>query len=150
MKHTFIIKTEEIRMRALVAIESLPLEQVHEVLIRPYHKDRSAAQNSLYWKWMTIIGADLGESKDEVHENFKDKWLVSLYERDDPDYAEMIQSLRSVWQQGMKKEALDLRKRIVALTSTTTATVAQMSEYMQEIENFAVTLGIKLPCPDED
>lgn len=149
MKHTFIIRSEEVRLRVLVVIESLPMEPLHEIIIRPYHKDRSAAQNSTYWLWNTVIGSSLGVSKEDVAEQMKDRFLVQIYERDDPDYAEMIQSLRAVWQQGMKKEALDLRKRIVSLTSTTTATVPQMMEYMTEIENFATEMGIKLPIPDE-
>ncbi len=130
-------------------ITNLPLSPVQEVITRDYKKDRSLNQNALYFKWLTIIGADLGESKETLHECYKDKFLVNIYTRDEPEYAEMIESLREVWKQGMKKEAIDLRKRIVALTSTTPATVAQMSEYMQNIDREAASLGIRLPHPDD-
>jgi hypothetical protein len=147
---TVVLKSEELRRRAQEVISALSLDPVvWEVVIRPHKKNRSLDANACYWKWLTVIGADLGESKDELHNRFKEKWLVSIYERDDADFAEMLQSLRAVYRQGMKTEALALRKRIIALTSTTTATVAQMSEYMQSIEHFAAETGIRLPFPEE-
>jgi hypothetical protein len=152
MKTAIILKTPELKNRAMAVISALALgegEIIHEAVIRPYKKDRSTLQNALYWKWLTVIGAELGESKDDLHERFKEKWLVSIYERDDPDFAAMLQSLRAVYRQGMRTEALALRKRIVALTSTTTATVVQMAEYMQSVEHFAAETGIRLPFPEE-
>jgi len=149
MTRKIVIISEEHRNLTIAIIKALPLAPEHEIIIREHKKDRSAGQNALMWVWLTIIGAYLGESKDDLHERFKDKWLVSIYERDDPEYAEMIQALRAVWRQGMKKEALELRKRIVALTSTTTATVPQMAEYLAEMENFAMRVGVKLPSPGE-
>lgn len=150
MTQKIILHTPEHCTRAMLIIKELPLLPVMEVIIREHKKDRSADQNALYWKWLSIIGNELGESKEAVHERYKDAYLVQIYERDDPDYAEMINSLRTVWKQGMKTEAVQLRKRIVALTSTTTATVKQMSEYMTEIERHAATLAIQLPHPEDN
>lgn len=149
MKNKIVLSSLELKHRAAQIINSLPLDPVHEVIIREHKKDRSADQNSLYWKWLTVIGADLGESKEELHERYKGEYLVNIYERDDPDYAEMLQTLREVYREGMRDEALNLRKKIVALTSTTTATVHQMSEYMTEIDRHAVELGIRLPSPED-
>jgi hypothetical protein len=147
---TIILKTPELKRHAVEVITALAIDgPLMEVVIREHKKNRSLDANACYWKWLTVIGAELGESKDELHERFKEKWLVSIYERDDPDFAEMLQSLRAVYRQGMKTEALALRKRIVALTSTTTATVAQMAEYMQSVEHFAAETGIRLPFPEE-
>jgi len=149
MKQDITITTEEHRQQALATIRDLPLAPVHKISIREYKKDRSASQNRLYWQWLTVIGDGLGEPKEEVAERYKDKFLVNIYERDNPDYAEMIQSLRSIWQQGMKAEAVNLRKKIVALTSTTTATVSQMAELLTSIEHDAVSLNICLPHPED-
>ena len=148
MKHKIIISSTAIKNRVIAIINALPLEPMQEVIIHNYKKDRSVEQNRLYWQWLTIIGNELGESKEEIHERYKDKFLVNIYERDNPEYAEMVQSLRNVWLSGMKQEAIDLRKRIVALTSTTTATVHQMSEYMTSIERDAANLAIMLPQPE--
>ena len=149
MSQKIVIASEEHRKRVMLIIECLPLEPLHEITIREYKKDRSLEQNALMWKWLTIIGNELGESKEEIHERYKDKFLVNIYERDNPDYAEMVQSLREVWKQGMKREAMDLRKKIVALTSTTTATVKQMTEYLNSIEHDAASMAISLPHPDD-
>lgn len=145
-----ILISEELKVRAMHIIKKLPLDPVYEIVIKEHKRNRSAEQNSLYWKWLTIIGDALGESKEDVHEQMKEKFLINIYERDNPDFAEMIQSLRAVYKQGMKTEAMALRKRIVALTSTTTATVAQMTEYLESIERHAVSLGIRLPAPEYD
>jgi hypothetical protein len=149
VKNKIIISSEELRSRAFEVISAIPLTPPHEVIVREHKKDRSICQNSLLWKWYTIIAAELGESKEDVHERYKDKYLVNIYERDNPEYAEMVQSLRVVYQKGMKQEALSLRKRIVALTSTTTATVAQMSEYMTNVDRDAASLAINLPHPED-
>jgi hypothetical protein len=147
---TIILKDESLRRRVLEVVGAIALDgPLMEVVVREHKKNRSLDANALYWKWLTVIGAELGESKDELHERFKEKWLVSIYERDDPDFADMLQSLRAVYRQGMRTEALALRKRIVVLTSTTTATVAQMAEYMQSVEHFAAETGIRLPFPEE-
>jgi hypothetical protein len=148
MKQSITIVSEQHRNRAIEIIKALPLEPAHVVDIRERKKDRSVDQNALYWKWLTIIGNELGESKEDVHERYKDKFLVNIYERDNTDFAEMIHALREVWRQGMKVEAAGLRKHIVSLTSTTTATVKQMTEYLQNIEHDAASLAIALPHPD--
>lgn len=149
MKTKLTIISLEVKNRAVEIIKGLPLDVVHEVVIREHKKDRSAEQNALYWQWLTIIGNELGESKEDVHERYKDGFLVHIYERDNPEYAEMVQALREVWKHGMRTEAVSLRKKIVALTSTTTATVKQMGEYMTEIERHAASLAIRLPQPEE-
>jgi hypothetical protein len=148
MKQKIIITSTEFKNRAISIIEALPLDVIHDVTIREHKKDRSAEQNALYWQWLTVIGGTLGESKEDIHERYKDKFLVNIYERDDSDYAEMVQALREVWKHGMKVEAVNLRRRIVALTSTTTANVKQMTEYMENIEHDAASLAISLPHPE--
>ena len=149
MKQKIINISEEHRKRAMTILQSLPLEPHHEVIVREHKRDRSAEQNALYWQWLTIIGNELGEQKEEVAERYKDLYLVQLYERDNPEYAEMIQSLRAIYKQGMKAEAVALRKKIVSLTSTTTATVAQFGEYLESIERHAASLAIRLPLPED-
>lgn len=147
MKTKLTISDKSSKTAAIRIIESLPFEPLHEIDIREYKRDRSLEQNALYWKWLTVIGNELGEDKNELHEMFKDKFLVSIFERDNPEYAEMIKSLRNVYRHGMKAEALALRKQVVALTSTTSCNVAQMTEYMDSILRHAAGLNIVLPVP---
>jgi hypothetical protein len=151
VKHKLIINSEGVRNRCLEIVKSIPYSTsvVHEVIIREHKKDRSAEQNALYWQWLTIIGNELGESKEEAHERYKSEYLVHIFERDDTEYSAMIQALREVWKSGLKAEAAELRKKIVHLTSTTTANIKQMSEYMTAIEHHAASLAIRLPFPEE-
>lgn len=149
MNQKIIMASKEHKRKAELLVANLPLEPVHEVWIREHKKDRSVAQNSLLWKWLTIIGSELGHSKEDMHEQYKDKFLCQIYERDNPEYAEMIQTLRVIWKSGMQCEAKELRKQIVALTSTTTATVKQFTEYLHSIEHHAASLGINLPHPED-
>ncbi len=148
MKQKVICHTEQHRNRAIEIIRNMPLEPVHEVIIREYKKDRSADQNALYWKWLTIIGAELGEPKEAMHERYKAAFLVNIYTRDNTEYASMIQSLRNVYKSGLQAEAMALHKKVVELTSTTSATVAQMSEYLDSIKRAATELNITLPGED--
>lgn len=149
MNQKVVLVSEAHKTRIMLMIEGLPLEPLHEIIIREHKKDRSAEQNAIYWKWLTVIANELGETKEALHEHYKDRFLVQIYERDNEEYAEMIQSLRDVWKSGMKKEAVDLRKKIVALTSTTTATVKQMTEYLHCIEMRSAELAIRLPFPED-
>lgn len=149
MKHTLKINSEEVRARAVVILQSLPLDPVHELRIDEFKRNRSAEQHRTLWMWYTVIASELGDSKESIHEIMKGKFLCNIYERDNKEYSEMLQTIRSVYREGMRDEALDLHKKIISLTSTTTASVKQMSEYMEAISHHAASLGIKLPYPED-
>ena len=144
-----VIRTAEDRNRAVEIVSRLNLDKPQEVEIREWKKNRSAAQNSLLWKWLTVIAAELGESKDEVHERYKEKLLVPILRRDDPDFAAMIGSVNAVHAKGMKSEAIALKREIVRLTSTTQMNVQQFTEYLNDIELDARNIGIILPHPED-
>lgn len=93
--------------------------------------------HALYWLWSTDIAneSESFSTKEDVHEYHKEKFLIHIYERDDPGYASMIDSLRGLYAKGLKHEATYLRKKIIQLTSTTDASVKQFTEYLKEIEN---------------
>jgi hypothetical protein len=150
MKHTFVIRDEHIRGNALKVIEALPLDPINEIIIREHHKDRTIDQNSLYWMWLTLIAGELGETKDSMHHEYKKKFLVHIFERDDPEYAAMIKAVRDVYKIGMEKEASLLADQIVKLTSTTDANVKQFTEYLNDIEHDAISeKRIVLPHPED-
>jgi len=139
--------TEQDRTRIVDIVNRSPLGKT--VDISDYKKNRSVAQHRLYWKWNTVIGEELGESKEEVHHRNKEKMLVPIYERDDDEYAATIETVRDVYRQGMEEKAKQLFTSIVKLTSTTKATVDQMAEYLTDIEYHAASLNIRLPRPDD-
>ena len=148
-KQTFVIRDSFIAANACRFVDNLPLEPLHEVIIRPHKKDRTVAQNSLMWLWFTHLAGERGETKDDIHLEYKKKYLVNIYERDDPDYAAMIEAVRNVYRKGMKEDAELLHDRIAHLTSTTTATVEQFTEYLDDIDRDAIKKQISLPRPED-
>lgn len=147
MQKTFTIRSRDIISRVTAFLEAQPLEPTLEVVIKEQQQDRSLAQNGLLWTWQTIIADEWGWTKDEVHEHFKKRFLVRIYERDNNDYAAMIQAVRKVYTNGMKTEAKVMEKEIVRLTSTTTADVKQFTEYLNDIEKEMASKGVSLPHP---
>lgn len=147
---TFVIQNEKVIEQLVMFLQTWPSgDGPWECVVRPHKKDRSLLQNSLYWMWVTVIGNEIGMTKEEVHEDLKRRMLVPIYERDDLLYCEMIQSLRKLYTQGFKEDAQKLHAHIVRLTSTTNATVKQFAEYLTEIERDMAGKGIYLPHPED-
>jgi len=109
-----------------------------ETLIRPYRKNRSYEQNSYYWKLITIISDELGNTKEELHETYKRKFLVRILARDDEDFYNLLQVVAD----GGDEEH---RKTFAKLISTTGLAVKQFSEYTEDITKHAADLGIWIP-----
>jgi hypothetical protein len=149
MKKTFIIKDESIIEKLVYFLRNWKESEPWEVIVRPYKADRSVSQNSLYWMWVTVVSNEIGLTKEEVHEDLKKRMLVPIYERDEPGYCEMVNSLRKLYTEGFREESKELHKQIVRLTSTTSATVKQFAEYLTEIERDMVGRGIFLPHPED-
>lgn len=141
-KQAIICRTGELKARALFIIGALPVEPVFEVIIREYKKDISAEQRGLYFRWMGIMGNEIGLTKNDMHLQCKEDHLVPIFTRDDQDYAEMVAAVRATGRANMWK-------KIIKLTSITDANTAQMSEYMNEISREAAGLDIRLPHPDD-
>lgn len=130
--------------RALVSeiLSNVEQDGTVEVLIRPYHKDRSYEQNRLYWKWIGVIIDELEseDTKKSIHEAFKHMFLVPLLSRDSERFFNLM---KIVNEQGTKEDQTEL----ISALSTTRLSVKQMTEYLNEIEKHAASLSIVLPQP---
>ncbi len=146
---TYIIRSKEIILRLNTFLLSQPKEPTLEVIVRDHKKDRSLAQNSLMWMWITVVSNELGWTKNDVHEHFKKCHLVKIYERDNDGYSAMINAVRRVYSGGAKGDATAMFEHIVKLTSTTSATVKQFTEYLNDIEKDMTGKGIILPHPED-
>ena len=142
MKQTIVVSSEELKNRAIAIVLNLPVDEPHDVAIKPHKADRSTLQNSYYWRVLTIIGSDLGMTKDEMHDVYKEKFLVPIFTRDDEGYAEMVDAIKDSDRQDV------LTREMLRLTSTTQCTVKQMSELIDDIQHHAASLGIRLPAPE--
>ena len=119
------------------------------VAIDQKQNDRSAAQNRLYWKWLGEIEKKNGTHKDQLHFEFKKKFLIYIYRRDDQQFAEMCHAIAKV-KQSEPDEYKAIGEQVIRLCSTTKATVKQMTEYLNYVHDFAVTqLHVYLTVPDD-
>ena len=92
-----------------------------EIRIRERKNKRTNEQNSLYWKWIQIISKSTGYSIEEMHELIKYKFLKRTT---------------------IKKNGVEE----VKLKSTTTLTVKEFTEFMNEIYFWSNnSLNISLP-----
>ena len=141
MKTKIIITNEQLRNRAVQVCGSVPLDTPHVVEIRPHRKNRSEQQNRYYWAIITIIAADLGLTKDEMHDEYKERFLLPIFVRDDAGYAAMVNAVTAA--------DSGLLRQVVALTSTSQCNVKQFTEYLDEIKGNAFSLGIRLPALED-
>lgn len=121
------------------------------VTVEVINKDRarSVAQNSLYWKWVTIIGGKDGNTKEQQHTILKRAHLVRIYQRDDLEAAETVLVLNEAKKHLSAQEYERLAQGVARLFSTTKATTKQMGEYLDEIYHFYNAQGLWLPQPDD-
>ena len=146
MKKTIILTGREQRDQAQRLIEFLADDgPTHRVTIEPHTDTRSIRQNRYYWgPLLDVMERDLGTTKDELHRDHKYRFLVPIYTRDIPGYAEMIETVKRV-RKYSPGDADKLRRWIVDKTSTTTASVEQFAEFLESVKRHAIGLSIKLP-----
>ena len=133
--------------KVTAAILKLDFKKPWIVEIKQFREKRSLSQNALQWDLLTAmqntrINEHAGTTKEEWHEIMKGRFLVTIFERDNPDYALMIENVRGVYKAGLKEEALNMRKDIVKLTSTRDCSVKQMTEYLECIMHWCNQRGI--------
>ena len=123
MAEKIFIREERHRDHAISRIQALNKDTVWEVSIKPYKKNRSLEQNALMWKWYDILGADLGYTTEEVHEEMMRKLLTPV--------------------------CINTPSGVVEVYSTRKLKVKEMAEYLQGIERTATEMGIGLPRPSD-
>ena len=94
-------------------------EELFELTIKPYKKNRSLEQNALYWKWMMICADELGYTKEGMHQTFMRELLKPII--------------------------VDTPSGDVMEYSTRKLNVKEMSSYMEQVSFTAVAYGVKLP-----
>lgn len=119
-----------------------------EVIIRPYRKNRSREQNSLYWKWLGEISLETGEDTESLHETFKRKFLAPILKRDDEGYRDLSVELQTLRGNGQHESADRIGLILLSKLSTGALTTKQFSEYLDYIEKHAAEfLNITLTQP---
>ncbi|MCH7312896.1 hypothetical protein [Acinetobacter sp. ANC 3882] len=119
------------------------------VTIKSFDGDRSKAQNRLYWKWLSQWAKRQGTEKDYEHNFFKRTLLSRIYYRD--DVGEYRKTYDAVRQLRAEQHPLyqQLADSVAMLTSTTDASIAQFTEYLNDIHAFCLKQGCYLETPDD-
>jgi len=119
------------------------------VEIKPESKDRSKAQNRLYWMWLHLIYKKTGNEEDQLHFEFKKKFLINILRRDDESYAEMCLAISNL-KQSESEQYRAIADGVIRETSTTRMNTSQFTNYLNLIEAFALKeFGMVLPVPDD-
>lgn len=119
------------------------------VEIKPECPNRSKAQNRLYWKWLHEIHRKTGNDEDQLHYEFKKKFLIGILKRDDDEYAAMCLAIKAL-KQSESEQYEAIANGVIRETSTTRMNTDQFTNYLQLIEAFALReFGIVLPIPDD-
>jgi len=104
--------------------------------------DRSTAQNRLMWMWLGQIEKKTGQDKDSLHYEFKKRFLIYIYRRDDQEFAETCNAI-AMLKQNECEEYRVIAEQVIRLCSTTKLSVKQMTEYLNYVHDFAVVrLGV--------
>lgn len=119
------------------------------VEIKPFEKDRSKAQNRLYWKFLTQWAKHQGTDKDAEHLFFKKKFLAVIFYRDDVgQYRNTFDAVKVLKKQNhpMYQQVADGLNELI---TTTDASVEQFTEYLNDIHAFCLKHGKYLSTPDD-
>ena len=123
MKKRIILKGIKQKEYLDLCISQLTSKEVHEVIIKPYKKNRSLEQNALYWVWIEFMSKLSDMPKNQFHHLLATQYL-------EPDIYEMGGHVYT------------------RVRSTTELSVAEFNEYLMHIEVFAAETGTVLPQPE--
>lgn len=120
------------------------------VIIGNFERNISVEQRGLYWMWLSIVAAELGNTKEELHKVFKERFLLNIFLSDienHKDFEGLTENMRIV-----KTLAPDqypaIRLFVMSQLSIMDATVDNMRQYLKEIESEANNMRIRLPIPE--
>lgn len=123
-RQPYILRSDEQRDAIASLVGNLDMSKPWSVTVEPYRKKRTNSQGALYFKWVSIIARETGNSQDDVHDALKDKFCPP----------------RTVI---LGDEERHIR-------TTTKLSTVEMSAYMDAVQAFAASeLGIYLPIPEE-
>lgn len=121
----FLLIDKQRLSNAIAHIIKLPIDGKTEIVIQEYKKNRSKAQNRLYWNYVKVLGDHFGYDKDEMHDELKYAFLG--------------------------EESYTNRKGVerVKPKSSAKLTTKEMVKYLTKIEVLAGNQDVKLPIPDD-
>lgn len=146
----FRLVSDEVRDNCVKALfmAQQDSDEILEVIVQPEKRKRSLAQNRLYWAWITQWSEHTGDSEQRAHHILKYRFLVTIFYRDDAQYAAMCDSVKVL--KSIDRDHYDnIAAHVIRQTSTTDANVKQMTEYLDRIERYCYANNFTLTIPDD-
>lgn len=139
----YILRDSGIRDRLKVYLDTLELggDDVLEVIVRPYKKNRSLAQNNLLWMWLTEIA-------NFIREEYGAVMMEQMGSVPTPE------DLKDYFQRqflGFKAYPLpDIKYCAERVRGTSDLNTKEFSEFLNRIDIYAGSeLGLKLSHPED-
>ena len=133
---TIVLREMQQFDRAVHILKAMPSEPLCECIIRLHKSNISVRQRSYYWVVLKAIEEHTGTTSEDLHLDYKKRFLVDIFSRnvdDHPGYGEMMESLRAVYARGMQGHAKRFYDYVVQMTSIMDANVDEMVEFIDKI-----------------
>lgn len=101
------------------------------------------------WSWLNIIGEEFGEKPEEVHEDFKRRFLKPMLEAEDEGFRDILDKLRKAYRDGQRELATAMEAHVMREASTSILNTKQMTAYLERILEHARSMDITLPLPED-
>ena len=129
----FIVRDKAIRGRAMYAVAHITHEPLMEVIVRPYRKDRTAAQNALLWMWCRQISEDFAHARGEENWFEPEAWKL--------EFQEKFLGMKTIKTPAGPKDVL---------IGTSELTTADFSAFLEKLDHYAGSvLKIALTHPQD-
>ena len=151
MKQKVIIRSLELKDRCKFLIDQIPEKPLHQMIIRPFHEKHSESQRGLYFKWVGIIAAEFGETKDQMHWILKKTHLHPIFMTTKPNYAQLLDLILN-FPHGIRYDQFAIKacqKQIWDMLSINQANTKEMYEFMHDVYFWAQGMKIYLPLPED-
>jgi len=121
-----------------------------QVIVKNSDDTISSRQRGLYWRWVGIMAAENGDTKEDFHTQAKERIFLNIFLADQINHQELcgvvavMKELRPGVDTGKYKT---VREYIISKISHLDATVKNMMDVLRQLEVEAAFLGIVLPPP---
>lgn len=121
----FILRNADVVATALNFIRAINInpDELVEVVVKPYKRNRSLEQNDTYWMIITDIGNELGYTKNDMHEFFMREYLPP--------------------------RSIEVNGKVIEAYSTRELKVGEMKDYLDRIIQWAAEHGIQHRHPED-
>ena len=112
-------------------------------------KAHTDCQRRLYFVWVQYIANYHGNDKETQHRMLKRKFLAKILCRKNADLIYMFETVKNCEKHMGVTEYNNFALQVASLLSITKTTKEEMSEYLNDIEQFYYGKGLVLPVPSE-